>query len=206
MTTPDTLPVRLYLLGYDPRRETIHGGAYHSTVIRAAAIEDLRLRGPIVDDGGQVHLGSGPRPGDSILLAVLTEISASTKPRTWRHWISASTRTTFRAVRDQLDDLRVVRVEPYRVLGIFPANRVRPRDIAAIQHVSAEFEHALTGSGQPAPREAAMVTLAAAGELGTVLPWRRRREMRARIAALSEGPVPRALRQVVRAAKSAASG
>jgi hypothetical protein len=206
MTTPDTLPARLYLLGYDSGRETIRGGAYHSSIIRAAALEDLRLRGSIVDDGGRVHLGSGSRPSDTILVAVLTEISASAKPRTWRHWVAANARNTYRAVRDQLSDLRVVQVEPYRVLGLFPANRARPRDIAAIQRVTAEFERALTGSGRADPREAAMVALAAAGELGTVLPWRRRREMRDRIAVLSEGPVPRALRQVIQAAKTAGSG
>jgi hypothetical protein len=202
VTTPDTLPIRLFLLGYDPRRERISGGAYHGSTIRAAALEDLRLRGSIVDESGRVHLGSVARPGDSILSDVLTEISASTRPRTWRHWVGANAGATFRAVRDQLEDLQVVRLEPYRVLGIFPGHRVKLPDPEEAMRLRAACDRALAGVGALAPRDAAMLALAAAGELGTVLAWKQRRQHRARIAALSQSPVTTALRQVVQAAKS----
>jgi hypothetical protein len=202
MAAPDTLPIRLFLLGYDPRRERISGGAYHSSTIRAAALEDLRLRGSLVDDNGRVHVGGVAHPGDSILSDVLTEISASTRPKTWRHWVGVNARATFRAVRDQLEDHQVIWLEAYRVLGIFPGHRVKLRDLGEVMRLRAACDRALAEVGAVAPRDAAMVALAAAGELGTVLPGKQRRQHRARIAALSHSPVTTALRQVVQAAKS----
>jgi hypothetical protein len=159
-----------------------------------------------VDEGGRVHLGSGPRPSDSILLTVLTEISASTRPRSWSHWISANARTTFRAVRDQLAEVQAIQVEPHRALGIFPTHRVRVRDLAEVMRLRADVDRAVMASGAVGQQETAMVALAAAGELGTVLAWRQRRQHRTRIAALSHSPVALALGRVVQAAKSAGSG
>ena len=53
MTPPDPLTGRLFLLGYDQRRQRIYGGTNHGYVIRAAALEELRLCGSIVDEQGK---------------------------------------------------------------------------------------------------------------------------------------------------------
>jgi hypothetical protein len=205
MTPPASLPARLYLLGYDPRRQRINGGTYHGLAIRAAALEELRQRGSLVDDDGKVQVAQRQRLDDPILDAVLTEVSGSAKPRSWQRWISANVRTTYRAVRDQLDDRLYIRLEPYRVLGLFPAHRVRLRDTAAVRTLQAEFERDLTGDTVPAPAGAALVALAAVGEVGTVAPRQARRQYRDRISQLSTGPLPEALRKAVQAQKAAAA-
>jgi hypothetical protein len=205
MTPPASLPARLYLLGYDSRRQRINGGTYHGLAIRAAALEELRQRGSLVDDEGKVQVAQRQRLDDPVLDAVLTEVAGSAKPRSWRHWVSANVRTTYRAVRDQLDDRLYVRLEPYRVLGLFPAHRVRLRDTAAVQTLQAEFERDLSGNTVLAPAEAALVALAAAGEVGTVAPRQARRQYKDRISQLSSGPLPDALRKAVQAQKAAAA-
>jgi Golgi phosphoprotein 3 GPP34 len=208
MTPPELLTGRLFLLGYDPRRQRIHGGAYHGYVIRAAALEELRLARSIVDDRGKVRATGQSSPdaavrADPVLAGVLRDITGSSKPRDWKHWINANARATFVAVRDQLDDRLYVRDEPYRALGLFPAHRTYVRDQSAVDALRAEVERVLGGTGPADPRAAALVTLSAAGELGTVLSWRGRRQHRERIKELSTGPVPPALRKAVRAQQAA---
>jgi Golgi phosphoprotein 3 (GPP34) len=203
MTPPDLLTARLFLLGYDPRRQRIHGGSNHAFVIRAAALEELRLSGSIVDEHGRPRATGQATPDDRILAGVLAEITGSSKPRAWKHWINAKARATFAAVRDQLDDRLYVRDEPYRALGLFPAHRTFIRDQSAVDALRAEFDRVLAGSGAVNPRSAAMVALAAAGQLGPVMNWRARRQHRARVKELNAGPVPTALRKVLQSRQAA---
>lgn len=203
MTPPDPLTGRLFLLGYDARRQRIYGGTNHSYVIRAAALEELRLAGCIVDDHGKVRATGRSSPDDPVLAGVLRDITGSGKPRDWKHWINAHAKATFAAVRDQLDDRLYVRDEPYRALGLFPGHRTYVRDQSAVDTLRAEVDRVLHGVGPADPRAAALVTLSAAGELGPVLNWRGRRQYRERIKELSTGPVPPALRKVLRARQAA---
>ena len=206
MTPPDPLTGRLFLLGYDQRRQRIYGGTNHGYVIRAAALEELRLSGSIVDEQGKPRATGQAAPDDRVVAGVLAEITQSGKPRTWKHWINTNSRATYAAVRDQLDDRLYVRDEPYRALGLFPAHRTYVRDQSAVDALRAEVDRILTGTGPASPRAAALVTLAAAGELGTVLNWRGRRQYRERIKELTTGPVPPALRKVLQAQQAAMAG
>lgn len=88
--------------------------------------------------------------------------------------------------------------------------RVTVRNPRAVKRLAERVSAMLSGSRplSRTQRDAAMVTLAAAGEFGTVLPRARRREHRQRIADLSQaaGPIPEALRNTIREARAAAHG
>jgi hypothetical protein len=80
-----------------------------------------------------------------------------------------------------------------------------------VKRLAAQVAGALTGPmSRVGERDAALVALAAAGEVGTVLPRAKRRAYKQRIAQLAErgGPATPALRKVIqqlRAASAAAS-
>ena len=206
MQPPASLTSQLYLLGYDTRRQRIAGGNNHGLLLRAGALEELRLAGAVVDEGGRVRRGDADRIQDPMLADVLAQIAGSAKLRTWKHWINKGVGGTYAAVRDRLDDTMYTRVESTRVLGIFPRTQVYLRDTAAVEALRAHVDRILTGTARPSPQDAALVALAAIAELGTILPRPRRREYRARIDGLIDGPVGPALRAAVRERAAAAAG
>ncbi len=201
----EPLTAKIYLLGYDPRRRRIAGGGNHGLMVRAAALEELRLAGAIADDAGKVRAGAAPRPDDPVLASVLQEISAAERPRPWKYWVTRKQKDTCRAVRDRLEDSLVIRVEPHRVLGIFAGTRVYVRDPRAVDAVRAEVDRVLTAPGPAEPAGAALVALAATGGLGTILPRARRRQFKDRITQLTAGPVPPALRRAIRDREAASA-
>src|SRR4051794_4664106 len=205
MQPPASLTSQLYLLGYDPRRQRIAGGTNHGLLLRAGALEELRLAGAVVDEGGRVRRGDADRVRDAMLADVVAQITGSAKPRTWKHWISKGVGGTYAAVRDRLDDTMYTRVESTRVLGIFPRTQAYLRDQAAVEALRTHVDRILTGTARPSPQDAALVALAATAELGTILPRSRRREYRARIEALTDGPVVPALRAAIRERAAAAA-
>lgn len=209
MELPESLPARLYLLAYDKRRQRLTARIQLGYVLRAAALADLELRGDLADEDGKVRVVADRRVEDPVLDAVLQEIAGS-RPRTWGHWVRAGQRATKRAVRDQLDAGRWIRVEPRRVLGLFPAATVTLRDPRALSRLTLTAARTLHG-GRPAERldrrDAALVALAAAGEL-PLLSRRQRREQRRRITRLTErsGSAAPALHKVVQLVKGSAAG
>ena len=209
MELPESLPARLYLLAYDKRRQRLTARTQLGYVLRAAALADLELRGDLADEDGKVRVVADRRVDDPVLDAVLQEIAGS-RPRTWGHWVRAGQRATKRAVRDQLDAGRWIRVEPRRVLGLFPAATVTLRDPRALSRLTLTAARTLHG-GRPAERldrrDATLVALAAAGEL-PLLSRRQRREQRRRIIRLTErsGSAAPALHKVVQLVKGSAAG
>jgi hypothetical protein len=206
---PESLPARLYLLAYDKRRQRLTARTQLGYVLRAAALADLELGGSLTDEDGKVRVAADRPVGDPVLDAVLREIAGS-RPRTWGHWVRAGQRVIKGAVRDQLEAGRWIRVEPRRVLGLFPSAAITLRDPRALSRLTASVARTLHG-GQPAERvdrrAAALVALAAAGEL-PVLPRRQRRRHRRRLTRLTErgGSAAPALHRVVQLVKGSAAG
>ncbi|WP_432928980.1 GOLPH3/VPS74 family protein [Microbispora sp. CA-135349] len=208
MDVPASLTAQLYLLAYDPRKERVVTNHRFPYLLRAAALTDLLLIGRIADDGGKVRVVSEDRVADPVLDGLLHQLAQS-GPRPWRHWIGKDGRATVRAVRDELEKGRWIRVEPHRPLLIFTVNHVRVRDTRVVKRLATRVSGALTGPvSRVGDREAALVGLAAAGELGTVLPRARRRAHKQRIAQLAErgGPVAPALRKIIQQARAASGG
>jgi hypothetical protein len=207
---PESLPQRLYLLAYDTRRRRLRGGTQLGYVLRAAALTDLLLRGQLADERGKAVAGrAADAVDDPVLGAVLAQVAAS-RPRSWSHWVRSGQRQVRLAVREQLESGGWIRVEPRRVLGVFPASRVTVRDTRVLKELAAAVSRAL-GAGLPAarvdPADAALVALAAAGELPPAISRRQRREHRQRIARLSEraGPAVPALRRVIQQLRASAA-
>ncbi|HWD78377.1 MAG TPA: GPP34 family phosphoprotein, partial [Kribbella sp.] len=120
------MAARLFLLAYDPERSRLTARSKLGKVLRAAILVDLQLDGNVVDDGGRVRVAAGIVPGDPVVAEVLEELRA-VGPRRWRHWIDRRGGVTVRRVRDELAREHLIKVEPHRVLGIFPADRITLR-------------------------------------------------------------------------------
>ncbi|MBP2706383.1 GPP34 family phosphoprotein [Microbispora sp. RL4-1S] len=210
MDVPGSLPAQLYLLGYDSRKERVVTNHRFPYLLRAAALTELLFSGRIADDGGKVRVVNDEGLADPVLDGLLHQIAQS-RPRPWKHWIGKDGRATVRAVRDEMETDRWIRVELRQPFLIFNRTHVRVRDPRVVKRLSALLGGALTGPmSRVGEREAALVALAAAGEIGTVLPRAKRRAYKQRIADLTErsGPTAPALRKVIQqlhAASAAAS-
>lgn len=207
---PESLPQMLYLLAYDPRRERMTARFELGFVLRAAALTELQLAGLITEEDGKPRVQRPAALGDPFLNDLLQQIAES-RPHRWQRWVTRDARKAPRIVRDSLAAAEVVRLEPYRVLGLFPATRVVVQDPRVVERLAGRVSATLDGMrplSRTDPRDAAMVALAAAGEFRTVLPRARRREHRQRLAELSEaaGPIPKALTRAIRQARSAGGG
>jgi len=151
---------------------------------------------------------SEQRLADPVLDGLLQQIAQS-GPRPWRHWIGKDARATVRAVRDELETGRWVKVELRQPFLVFNRSYVRVRDTRVVKRLTTQVSAALTGPvSRVGDREAALVGLAAAAELGTILPRARRRAHKQRIALLSErgGPAAPALRKVIQQAHAMSGG
>ncbi len=224
MAVPGSLPRRMFLLAYDPDKGRFRVGTNLGGLLRAAALADLRLRGHLTDERGNAAIDRRrPRPSgagtvsrsvhrppghDPVLETLLDEIARS-KPRTWQFWIHHGLRTAVRAVRQQVSDGGWVRLQPHKVLGLFPTTRVTIRDLRVRNELLGRVNGALNNPiGRVDPADAALVAIVAAGDLRVVLDRRTARAHKRRIKELTElsGPVGPALEQSIRDAAIGESG
>lgn len=220
MVDVESLAERLYLLAYDEDRRRLTGQPELGYLLRAAALTDLTLRGLLIDVGGQVQAVPGAVANsaatptavgatqDEVLDGMLREITEST-PASWGRWVSRDSRLTVRAIGAQLAKAGVLRVEPRRVLGLFHADVLVLADPALQARLRSGARLALFGS-DPVDlidvRDAAVVALAAAGELELVVSREDRRRYETRIEELGEhcGSAVPALRGVLDEIRAAA--
>lgn len=207
MQRPDSLPAQLFLLAVDPARRRLTGRPELGYVLRAAALVDLQLSGYLVDEGGRPKATDNPEPPDPLLEPVLRQVTADAGRR-WGYWVRKDARRTTGTVREHLVAGRRIEVEPYRILGLVPARRIILVDPFARDRIVGAIGAALGDSWPVGERTAALVALAAAARMRTVLPASLRRANRERIAQLTvrSGPVPTVLRKVLRDLRTAAAG
>lgn len=208
---PDALAARLFLLAYDPSTGRLVGRwTKLGRILRAAALVDLQLSGNLADDNGRARLTKAADPVDPVLAGVLEDIRR-VGPRKWRTWVDRRHGAIVREVRDELERARLIKVERYRILGLFPADRITLRHPL----VRRQLLRNATDTLRPARlvtridlRDAAIVVLAATGELRTVLTKDQRNRHKDRLAQLAVrvGPVPPALKKAIQQANSSAAG
>jgi hypothetical protein len=196
MTLPESLPARLYLLAYDPEKNRVTARSQLGLVLRAAALADLYLAGRVTDENGKARASGDRRPtGDPLLDEVLQELTEH-RPRSWPGWIARG-QSAVRTVRTQLEAGLYIRVEHRK---IWP-DKIELLDRSAVQRYADELRAELR---QPAsrtePRTAAVLALAARGEIATVISRGERREYRQHLdeLAVSTGPIADALRKAWR--------
>lgn len=221
MVDIESLAARLYLLAYDEDRRRLTGQPELGYLLRAAALTDLTLRGLLIDAVGQAQAvpGAVASPGgrgaagagatqDEVLDGMLRDIAESA-PASWGRWVSRDSRLTVRAIGAQLAKAGVLRIEPRRVLGLFHADTLVLADPAVQARLRSGARLALFGS-DPVDlidvRDAAVVALAAAGELDLVVSGEDRRRYETRIEELGEhcGSAVPALRGVLEEIRAAA--
>jgi hypothetical protein len=204
MKLPEPLPARLYLLAFDPDRGRLTARTQLGLVLRAAALADLYLDRRLTDDHGRPR-AAGPGPaGDPVLDEMLAQI-ASHRPRSWHRWIGRQERRTIRLVRDGLEADRCIRVHRRAILP----DRIELLDPHVVRKYGDDVRSALRKpAARVDPRTAAVLALAARGEVKTVLSRRERREHRKSLDtfAVHTGPVADALKRALRTKRAAASG
>ncbi|MFI5697699.1 GPP34 family phosphoprotein [Kribbella sp. NPDC051586] len=205
LQVPDALPARMFLLAYDPDRGRLTARSKLGKVLRAAVLVDLVLSGNLVDDNGRARVTSAAPPIDPVLAAVLEEVRAM-GPRRWRYWIDRRTGATVRRVRDDLDRARLIRVEPHRVLGIFPADRITVRHPLMRRQLLQAGHDTLRASrlvSRVDLRDASLVVLASTADLRTVISKDQRLRHKDRLAQLAVrvGPVVPALKKTLQQAQ-----
>ncbi|MFC7531694.1 GPP34 family phosphoprotein [Actinoplanes sp. GCM10030250] len=200
MAVPGSLPQRVFLLALDPDKGRARIGTNLGAMLRAAALAELYVTGHLTDDGGRVVIKIRHSCHDPVLEALLEEIAGS-RPRTWQSWVDTRQNAAISAVRLQLSYGGWVRLEPHRVLGLFPVTRVFLRDPGVRKELLARVSAALkTPVGRVDPADAALVAVVAAGNLGLALDRRTRRAEKRRIRDLTHlsGPIAPALHSSIR--------
>ncbi|MYS83662.1 GOLPH3/VPS74 family protein [Embleya scabrispora] len=209
-----SLARRVFLLAYSPERQRLLSRSNLGAALQAAALYDLYEQGLIHDDAGKVKATArrGAAVPDCDLAAeLLGRITASERPHRWRHWVKKGDRQATGHVGAGLERERVIRFESHRILGIIPSRRMllrRPQ----LRTAATRAMWDAVKPGRPVARvpaaDAALAALAYEGELRVVLGGRERRAAKSRIRELEAGlgPVPEALRKVVRDRKSATAG
>ncbi|MET9271313.1 GPP34 family phosphoprotein [Kribbella sp. NPDC003557] len=207
---PESLAARVFLLAYDPEKGRLTARSKLGKVVRAAVLADLQLQGNLVDEDGRARVTNAPAPADPVAAAVLEELRAA-GPRRWRHWIDRRGGATLRQVRDELARARLIKVEPHRVLGIFPAARVTLRHPLVRRHVLQGARDILRPSrlvSRVDLRDASVVVLASTADLRTVLTKNQRTRHKDRLAQLAVrvGPVVPALKKSLQQSQYSAGG
>lgn len=208
MAVPGSLPQRVFLLAYDPDKGRVRRGTNLGAMLRAAALADLHITGHLTDERGRAVIDARHSRTDPVLESLREEIAA-TKARKWQRWIDRRQRATIKTVRRQLGDCGWVRLQPYKIWGLFPATRVAIRDPRVRKELLGRVNSALKNPiDRVDPADAALVAVVAAGDLKLVLDRGAKRTHKLRIQELTalSGPVGPALRKSIRDAASSAAG
>lgn len=200
MTLPESLPARLYLLACDTEKNRVTAQSQLGLVLRAAALADLYLAGLVTDENGKVRAAGDRRPtGDPLLDELLQQI-AEHQPRSWHGWIARG-QPAVRTVRTQLEAGWCIRVER-RMLR---PDKVELLDRSAVQQYADELRDELRQhASRIEARNAAVLALAARGEIAIVISRSERREHRQYLdeLAVQTGPIADALRKAWRTRKA----
>ncbi|MET7701305.1 GPP34 family phosphoprotein [Streptomyces sp. NPDC005485] len=181
----DALPHRMYLLAYDEAARGPYDRTRTGFLVRVAALVDLTLRGHLTEREGAVRVAEPGPVGDPVLDGVLDEVAASTHG--WKHLARRNRTQTLQAVEDRLAARGQLTVEDGRI-PVLSGRHTTVRDPDAVRALRAHVTAVLRAANSPqevALEDAALVALAAAGRIGSVVSGEDRRRHRARIDALT---------------------
>ena len=205
---PLSLPACLYLLSWDTTRLKVTGATHLHHLVRAGALTELAQRGLLADvEGIATPVDPDARTGD-LALDGLLELVEESRPRRWKAWVTLRARVTLDAVRAQLAAEGYLRAERKRVLGLFPSVEYELERVSAVDALREDARQVLEGPGPVADvsdRDAALVALAAAAGLRTLLPGKDSKLHKERIEELTErgGAAAPALKKVIQEVRTA---
>nr|WSZ13247.1 GPP34 family phosphoprotein [Streptomyces canus] len=208
---PLSLPAHLYLLAWDTSKSEITGVAQIPQLVRAGALTELAQRGLLVDDDGiATPVDMDASTGDAVLDGLL-ELVRESRPHRWQSWVTLHARITLDAVREQLAAGGSLRARKRRALGLFPTveyDLARPAAVEALQEEALGILRGRVPAVDISDRDAAVVALAAAAGLRTLLSRKESHDTRVEELIERSGQAAPALRKVVhelRGAVAAAS-
>ncbi|MEU8352507.1 GPP34 family phosphoprotein [Streptomyces sp. NPDC048845] len=182
-----SLPAELCLLAWDPATGQLAGVPQLPGLVRAGALTELLQRGLLTDADGAARPDDDARTGD-FALDDLLELIGESRPHSWRDWVTRHAKLTLDAVRGLLERDGALRPEHKRMLGLLPAKDYTLEREAAVTALRADALRLLRGPGGTAAvpgRDAALIALADAGELRTVVSGDDAVRYRQRIAGLA---------------------
>jgi hypothetical protein len=205
-----SLAATLYLLAFNSETGK-PTGAHTALLVRAGALTELAQRGMLTDADGRPRPLPDALTGDPALDGLL-ELIGESRPRTWGTWVGHQPRLTERAVRVQLVAHGYVAAKSRRVLGLFPVREhtlSKPDLVVAVRDDLRRVLHGEQPVAEVSERDAALIALAAAGELRTVVTAEDAKARKERISELEErgggvGPVLEGVIAQVRSALAAA--
>ncbi|MFF1603222.1 GPP34 family phosphoprotein [Streptomyces mirabilis] len=176
----DDLACLMYLLAYDDAAEGPYDRSRTELLVRTAALVDLALRGRLEEDGGGTVTVSGAQPtGDPVLDGVLRDAAAG---HGWKRLVRRHRKQTLTQVEDRLAAAGVLTVRAPRTR--FGTRRLTVSDPAVPAALRARVFAALHGDDPvtviPAA-DAALLSLATAGRIRTVVSRQDHKTFRARI-------------------------
>ena len=176
----DTLPLpyQLFLLSHRPEEGRLDddSAAVRGSLLRAAAIAELRLAGLLRDHGGRAERPGTTVPAalDPFLAEVLDGVAPQSSPR-WFDVVNGQADKAEHAVRDRLAAAGVITVERRRILGPIGTTRIGVVDPGPAQALRARVRDAVRGGADPVAvpiGEALLAVLAVDGNVSTVFGWR----------------------------------
>jgi hypothetical protein len=169
-----SLATTLYLLAWDPEAGELSATPALPFLVRAGALTDLVQRDMLTDRHGRAAAAPDMRTGDPVLDQLLDTVAAS-RPHTWQAWVWYRVRPTEAAVRRQLvahGYLGVRQRRFRRFLGAYRGQEYALAAAGAVAGLRTDAVGLLRGGIPPAElsaRDAALVALAAAGRLRTIV-------------------------------------
>ena len=174
----DDLACLMYLLAHDEAAEGPYDRSRTELLVRAAALVDLALRGRLGEDGGTVTVSGTDPAGDPVLDGVLRDAAG----HGWKALVRRHRKRTLTEVEDRLAAAGLLTVKAPRTR--FGTRRVTVTDRAVPAALRARVSTALHGDGPvreiPAA-DAALLALAAAGGIRSVLSRQDQKTFRARV-------------------------
>ncbi|MET8451955.1 GPP34 family phosphoprotein [Streptomyces sp. NPDC005209] len=175
----DDLACLMYLLAHDDAAEGPYDRSRAELLIRAAALVDLALRGRLGEDGGTVTVSDTRPTGDPVLDGVLRDAAAG---HGWKHLMRSHRKRTLTEVEDRLAAAGLLTVKAARTR--FGKRRLTVTDRAVPAALHARVYAALNGDApvqEIPPADAALLALAAAGGIHSVVSRQDHKTFRARI-------------------------
>ncbi|MEE4418825.1 GOLPH3/VPS74 family protein [Streptomyces bugieae] len=175
----DDLACLMYLLAHDDAAEGPYDRSRTELLVRAAALIDLALRGRLGETGGTVTVSGTEPTGAPVLDGVLRDATAG---HGWKHLMRRHRKRTLTEVEDRLAAAGLLTVQTPRTR--FGTRRLTVADRAVPAALHARVSAVLHGDGpvQEIPTaDAALLALAAAGGIRSVVSRQGQNLFRARI-------------------------
>lgn len=214
----ESLPQRMYLLGYDTEKNRLDptSALVRGTLLRAAAVAELVIAGLLADRDGKAArtAAAGLTPGDLFLAKVL-EDAPEDKPRRWFALIDRDWHKAENLVRDQLAASGTIRVGKRRALGIFPVHDITLTEPHQARALREPIRDVVLSGEDPAAvpiENAVLAMLSYEGDVRTVFTSKENRANRKAVKALAahvDTVLPglrKAVRYSVAARRSSVSG